>query len=327
MFIHYGLALPQSLATPTVTNVINTCTEHIHVQNNLKTNMAHVTYAVALKAPKGRLVQCISSSSSTWTFDPKVDIDGWVTTQLTKFDWTGWLLYNDEAPEGETELDGGHCKGILAWNDTTLGWMIHSVPKWPSSFGKSIPPIPPPQCEYGQSFVWLTLPVSRRDDIVAQIRLMQAHAYCVYDSKRSFAYRDPTTRQAAPPPTHQFASIQLSDVVYHVAKHSTWGKDIFQDGIVPLFGGSKCTTETWSRPSQPPTRDVSRVAMVSWAKPAIRYTEEQDHSKWAVSLDKTDPWVYIGDINAMLSQFHRGGGGVVIKDLDLWKAMSSLVSS
>ena len=291
--------------------------------------MAGLTYAVALKAPKGKLVQYISSSSSSskWTFDPKVDIDAWVTTQLTKFNWSGWLLYNDEAPEGEPELTGGHCKGILAWNDTTLGWMIHSVPKWPADFGKSIPPIPPGECKYGQSFAWLTLPVSRRDDVLAQIRLMQAHAYCMYDSQGKVVYREPTTREAAPPPAVQFAAIQLSDVVSHVAKHSKWGKDLFQDGIVPHFGGSKWETETWSRPPQPPTKDVTRVTMVSWVKPAISYSDEQDHSKWAVSLDKKNPLTYIGDINAMLTQFHRGGGGLVIKDSNLWKAMSSLVSS
>ena len=295
-------------------------------------NMAHnlgVSYAVALKAPEGRLVQCTSSSSSTWTFDPKVDIDGWITTQLTKFAWTGWFLYNDEAPKElheEVQLDGGHCKGILAWNDTTLGWMIHSVPKWPAVIGETIPLIPPAECLYGQSFAWLTLPVSWRDDVLAQLRLMQAHAYCVYDSQGSFTYRDPTTRQAAPPPAVQFATIQLSNAVSHVAKHSKWGKDLFQDGIVPLFGG-KWQTETWSRPPQPPTKDVTRVTMVSWAKPVIRYATAHDHSKWAVSLDKKNPCTYIGDINAMSSQFHRGGGGVVIKDLNLWKAMSSLVSS
>eukprot|EP00731_Ephydatia_muelleri_P009051 Em0004g1389a len=295
-----------------------------------------LTYAVALKAPKlkgnkassGRLVQCTSSSSSTWTFDPKVDIDGWVTTQLTKFNWTDWFLYNDEAPDRVTpESHGGHCKGILAWNDTTLGWMIHSVPKWPAVIGETIPLIPAAECEYGQSFAWLTLPVSRRDDVLAQIRLMQAHAYCVHDSQGSFTYREPHPRHAAPPPARSFVVIQLSDVVSHVAKHSKWEKDLFQDGIVPLFGGAKWETETWSRPHPHPTKDVTGVKMVSWAKPAISYNNEQDHSKWAISLDKKKPWTYIGDINATSSQFHRGGGGVVIKDLNLWKAMSSLVSS
>lgn len=294
--------------------------------------MAGLSYSVALKAPSGRLAQYISSASksSAWTYDPKLDIDGWLSAQLTKYEWTGWLLYNDQPPEGAAELSGGHCKGILAWNDTTLGWMIHSVPKWPSVFGKSIPLIPPAECVYGQSFAWLTLPVSKRDEIVDHIRLMQAHPYCVSDSKGSFAFREPTTRQAAPPPANQFTVIPLSDSVTHVAKHSKWGKDLFQDGIVPLLGGSKCKTETWSRPQQPPTEDVTRVKLVSWAakvKPAISYNDEQDHSKWAVSVDKENPWIYVGDINAMLTQFHRGGGGVVIKDLNLWRAMTSLIKA
>lgn len=291
--------------------------------------MAHndSSYAVALKAPKGRLVQYISSTTGTWTFDPKVDIDGWVTSQLTASSWKGWLLYNDEPPDGEVQFSGGHCKGILAWNDTTLGWMIHSVPKWPSTIGKTVPPIPPAECEYGQSFAWLTYPISKRHDVVAHIRLMQAHAYCVKDDDGSFAYRDPTTREAAPPPSQLFVDTQLSDATIHVAKHSKWGKDLFQDGIVPLLGGSKCKTETWSRPAQPATKDAARVKFVSWTTRPITYSNEQDHSKWAISLDKKNPWTYVGDINAMLTQFHRGGGGIVIKDINLWQAMSSIISA
>lgn len=42
----------------------------------------------------------------------------------------------------------------------------------------------------------------------------------------------------------------------------------------------------------------------------VKYTESQDHSKWAVSTDKDI--LFIGDLNRMTSQKKRGGGGIII---------------
>jgi deoxyribonuclease-2 len=55
------------------------------------------------------------------------------------------------------------------------------------------------------------------------------------------------------------------------------------------------------------------------------YVEQQDHSKWAVSDSAEDPWVFVGDINRMPSQHHRGGGGVVIRDAALWRAFTAMI--
>lgn len=284
--------------------------------------MVDVEFTVALKAPRGTHAQFTGSAYDGWQYDARFDINAWLASQLNADDWTGWVLYNDEPPGEAERSGGGHCKGIVAWTEEKVGWMIHSVPKWPDTFGtEQLPEIRPAECEYGQSFVWLTLPIQSRDDILGQIRLMQAHVYEDTHSQHK-------PRQRAPTADKQLQTIQLSQNVFHIGKHSKWGMDLYEDGIVPVFKGN-WVTETWSRPGQPPTKRVGRVGRVRWARPspAITYNDDMDHSKWAVSCGKKSNhmYSYIGDINAMESQFHRGGGGVVIRDANLWKALSDLI--
>ena len=56
----------------------------------------------------------------------------------------------------------------------------------------------------------------------------------------------------------------------------------------------------------------------------FQYKESQDHSKWAVS-DKE--WYWVGDLNRMTSQFHRGGGGFIGTDEYIANAFRSLIKN
>ena len=57
------------------------------------------------------------------------------------------------------------------------------------------------------------------------------------------------------------------------------------------------------------------------------YKYTKDHSKWAVSQDQENPWVFIGDINRQgpHSQWLRGGGGVALKNKSLWTFFSNII--
>ena len=48
----------------------------------------------------------------------------------------------------------------------------------------------------------------------------------------------------------------------------------------------------------------------------LRYT--MDHAKWGISAESTSPWVCIGDINRMQSQFMRGGQTTCFQNEHLW---------
>ena len=230
------------------------------------------TFAVALKAPKGRKAIHFDSviENDVWHHD--IDIDGWVNQRLQSSSWRGHILYNDEEPAGgEAHSSGGHCKGIVVWNEDKLGWLVHSVPKWPCALGD---PIPHSELEYGQSFIWVLLPADRLPNVVSRLQLMQAHVYRAVEYAYSPHHKTPTTK---------YDVWDLFPGAQHVAKHAHWGRDLYEDGLADLMGGG-CDTETWSRPGQPPSARAGRVAAVRWGD-GTAYDEERDHSKWAVSRD------------------------------------------
>ena len=55
------------------------------------------------------------------------------------------------------------------------------------------------------------------------------------------------------------------------------------------------------------------------------WKETQDHSKWAIGINKY--WVCVGDINRQHGQLSRGGGTYCRYDKSLWTAFQSLVQS
>jgi hypothetical protein len=75
--------------------------------------------------------------------------------------WTGWICYNDEPPDASGIRGGvtfGHCKGVLTWSPTKLGWLVHSMPAWPARFSdRELSAFAPSGIRCGQSFVWLDM--------------------------------------------------------------------------------------------------------------------------------------------------------------------------
>ncbi|PIO65012.1 hypothetical protein TELCIR_13339 [Teladorsagia circumcincta] len=52
----------------------------------------------------------------------------------------------------------------------------------------------------------------------------------------------------------------------------------------------------------------------------FKYTK--DHSKLARSADSTRPWVCIGDVNRMTTQYIRGGGTTCLSSTFVWQAFN-----
>lgn len=68
------------------------------------------------------------------------------------------MLYNDEPPEYLTSFELGHTKGAILADSDTGFWLIHSVPKFPTSPGKHQQySYPETGLIYGQSFLCITL--------------------------------------------------------------------------------------------------------------------------------------------------------------------------
>ena len=277
-----------------------------------------MSWKVCLKEPNGRRAQGVDMGQDAWS--PVPCIDTWLQDRIASAKWSGWMLYNDEPYGHEPNSGGGHCKGMVLWNDASLAWLIHSAPCWPCSFdGATVSPLDVKETHFGQSFIWLALPRSLLPEVMSQLALMQAD---VYQSVGT----DFTPAKRAPAPAGRLKTIALADGIKHVAKHVKWGLDIYEDALCPQFGGS-CVAETWLRPPCPATEHVVDAENLAWPGTGVTYHESEDHSKWACSTSDSPPWVAIGDINRMTSQHHRGGGAAVLTDPALWKLFSGLILS
>jgi deoxyribonuclease-2 len=266
-----------------------------------------VTIHVVLKLPHGQKGLLYHNGA----FVPMESVQDWVQS-LYSFGWTGWTAYNDDTTVTNKKTKG-HCKGVVTWNASKIGWLIHSVPHFPTEITtSSISPILPSELIYGQSFVYLEMPYSKEglETILKQIEWMDANLFLQYNM---------------PVPTSYFSATEIkkmiiSPTIDHYSKPSHYVLDIYGEHLCEL-DKSTWYVETWRRGSaiQAVTPNLHDVKTLGWF--AVNYKESQDHSKWAVCKN----CVWIGDLNRMESQMKRGGGGVVIRDAKMVKAFRGLI--
>lgn len=275
------------------------------------------SWSIAIKAPLSRNYQTISNGlNKKFVFGS--DIDEWIQQKIGKSDFI--IAYNDQPPNDIKPIFGskGHCKGVFMWNKNKIYWLIHSVPLWPiisirKDGSLDISKIPDSQCEYGQSFIWITIPNigNTLNDLLYQIAHIDAKIYLNFSTIKFDKFKV----------TNKVSVVDLGKSVSHVGKGSKWGKDIFGDDLCYRFG--KCYVETWMRPGIEETEDVKYVRRIKWN--GNSYNHGQDHSKLAFSQNEKKPWIFIGDINYQKSQASHGGGGIVIVNRKLWKKFQKII--
>lgn len=267
-------------------------------------------YNVALKLIHG--VKCIVYDHRQKDFVVKDDIHTWIYDCFRGKTIKHYINYNDEHKD-KVSSSGGHCKGCIAWNDTEVYWLVHSVPKFMVHFDNdgqiNIPDtvIAASEQIYGQSFVFAT--VFSLDGILSHVAAMHP-------------FVDLNTSNAELPKvdTMILSAVSLSSVLEHIAKPPSVHIDIFSEYIQLRYGGIwRC--ETWRRGHYCPERNEVIDNSTVRVKNEIVYSSSHDHSKYACN-DKDK--VYIGDLNRMTTQYHRGGGGFIITDAGLAAAIREL---
>lgn len=237
-----------------------------------------------------------------------VDINMQLAAWLDMSTASGWYLYNDEPPYGAQLSRGGHAKGIIVWSETsrTLVWLLHSVPRWPCSL--TLDPIPAAASTYGHSFYCLTTiytPALVRA-IHHQLEIMHAH---VYDC------RDVQPVVHADRLLVSLHRLVLGNVT-HVAKAPSLHIDVF-DAVTtdPVIAQSWRALSPRGCSALGPTERVRDTDHVQCG--SVVWHTSQDQSKWSTS----GTTVFVSDLNRTASQLHRGGGGFVIGDRGLARAL------
>jgi len=282
------------------------------------------TYNVALKAPRSFKYQHSSYNTHKWI--PGDNINVWLRNLYVDKGFTKWMLYNDqvsfEPHEKQPYIDlistrnDGHCKGIVAWNEKTISWLVHSVPDYPQVFNENyISEIPKSKIIYGQSFAHIYVPYDDAliDNIQNQLHIMHANMFisnCYDEYKEKYKKKEREIKK----------TISISKNINHIAKSKKFNDDIYENYLMKEFCENNniddhCLCQTWIRGHKyDKSNVVKHVKNVKWTHDDTEYNLNNDHSKWCISQIDDAKWVYIGDINRMTSQKNRGGGGFIISD-------------
>ncbi|VDL63974.1 unnamed protein product [Nippostrongylus brasiliensis] len=252
------------------------------------------------------------------------------------------LMYNDEPYNGTSSLmdmlssnrvratvQFGHTKGTMFFDNKSGIWLIHSVPKFPPPNSYSYPTS---GHDYGQTMWCLSFPYSQLGNIATQLYFNKPD---IYSSAlpTSMASEYPTLakvvagkyQQGEPHSSVITLTTSGGASFLSFAKTNEFNNDLY-DGLVAPTLKADLIAETWRRGSEVPlscsqtyhTNDALTVKVGTTTE--FKYTK--DHSKMAVSTDATKPWVCIGDINRMTSQYVRGGGTTCLSSSFLWKAFN-----
>jgi deoxyribonuclease-2 len=270
-------------------------------------------YEIILKVPHG--IKCFQINDTSTAWEQNENINNSLKNLYKNITLDHWVVYNDETPE-KTVGTGAHAKGILAWNNDTITWLIHSVPKFPLTFyGTSdFPDIHHSELEYGQSFIFIRFGIEHLENILTQLFIMHPTVYIsnINYEKYKKLHKQKTSN-----------IYKINDRIHHVSKSPDFHKDLYEDIVLPKFGGC-CYTETWVRGHQcTDTNQCKMICKMNW-NDTIVYSYTHDHSKFCYS---ENGWVMVGDINRMVTQFKRGGGGVILHDknmVELFKKITQI---
>jgi len=241
-------------------------------------------------------------------------------------------MYNDEWPSGDTSFTLGHTKGAAAFDKTSGFWMIHSVPKFPHGDAYSYPST---GAKYGQAFLCVTYKYAQLGDVGKQLFFNEPYIY-EKALPAAFAKDFPVLDQlikgeATPSPFSNTATLVSSGGVSLIsfAKSKKWGHELYADLVAPTLK-KNLIAETWQNGKGNTGKNcslsyhVTNAAQISLADD-ITFSILDDHSKWAVSDEKSGGFICIGDINRQFGQIRRGGGTVCMQDAKVWKAFRNSI--
>mmetsp|Transcript_24679 Transcript_24679/g.29061 ORF Transcript_24679/g.29061 Transcript_24679/m.29061 type:complete len:362 (-) Transcript_24679:186-1271(-) len=254
----------------------------------------------------------------------------------------GWTLFNDEKPDGSTSGNRGHIKGGAAFDSKGGFFLDHSVPRWPPVQSDTYV-FPDNEATYAQSFICISVDNTNMDIVMNQWAYTYPNWYSTYlPDSLSDVYEDLSTivggYHVKEEPWTSIATVQTLDglSLQYITKYSTWGEDFYEDLVAPTLNVD-LKTETWQDgsgklPSYCSEADggtydytVLNAQYINLGS-GISFKETKDHSKFAVSMDESTPWVCIGDNNRSSGQEKRAGGSLCFQDASVWKAYNATIT-
>jgi len=247
----------------------------------------------------------------------------------------GWVMYNDDYPNGGNPSNKGHSKGVVAFDRTGGYWLVHSIPRFPQPYSAGGFQFPNEERIYGQTFLCLSLDLDNVDLVGGQFFYTWPG---VYDSNmpKSLTNRLPSIQSVINGYTLRGPVSNISEITtlalnsfFSFAKTARWGQDLYEYLVCPYIKGGLMLM-TWMRPYLgsfcPPEYTYPNLNINTISFGDIQFGETKDHSKWGISTDAKSAWVCIGDINHMTSQNSRSGGTVCFQNKQVYNTFKNLIS-
>ncbi|XP_068209876.1 deoxyribonuclease-2-alpha [Palaemon carinicauda] len=246
------------------------------------------------------------------------------------------IMYNDEFPNGTKSFTKGHTKGVFVMTQSGGFWLVHSVPLYPPSpeDGYSYPSS---GHHYGQIMLCISLPVEEAENIGGQLIQNEPFIYAS-SMPTSLVERFPTLKKVIDGehveslPWYRITQLKSKQgkTFTSFAKYRKYNQDLYAGLVAPVLE-TNLVVETWRNGPEPlpsscnSTYKVENAESILVRAASTSFSTHKDHSKWAVATEPDQPYVCIGDINRMESQFHRAGGTVCMWSLSIWHRFHNLV--
>lgn len=247
-----------------------------------------------------------------------------------------YVAYNDQPPPGYNGTRSGHCKGVVLFDSSTGVWLLHSVPRFLEGIGTGRYSFPESGRENAQLLMCITFPSSELDAIGKHLRMEYANVYAK-GSPQSLLDRHPQMGLLF---KDSFIRGRGQDLLVRnitgasnlrllsVAKRATFEQDIYAAVLTGLVRDD-LVVQSWRNGAGDKlpancsrSYTVTHADLVKLSLPerrSITFKTEEDHSKWAVAVDR--PVFCIASMNRMESQLRRGGEAVCIEDSLLGKLL------
>nr|XP_045617204.1 deoxyribonuclease-2-alpha-like isoform X2 [Procambarus clarkii] len=249
-----------------------------------------------------------------------------------------FIMYNDEFPNGTKSFTKGHTKGVVVMTAQGGFWLVHSVPKYP----------PPPEdgytypssaVRYGQTMLCISLSSDQSHSLGWQLLQNNPFIYAsnMPETLSSQFFVLLKVMQGERPqvsPWYRVAALTSvgGKAFTSFAKYKKYDQDLYASLVAPMLK-TNIVVESWRNGPQPlpsscnTTYTVENVENVSARAASTSFTTHHDHSKWVVASEPDKPYVCIGDINRMETQFERAGGTVCMQSLSIWHRFHNLVQA
>lgn len=235
-------------------------------------------------------------------------------------DDVGWLMYNDQLPDN-THDTYAHAKGVVGFDAEEGFWLVHSVPRFPMALS-SAPTyyFPDDEIKNGQSFLCVNYDIAVFDTISKLFIINKPYVF-EQNFPDKFETILPNMKIVLDKKWNTIPTATTVDIISKkgntfsaYAKNLQWNQDLYE-GIVSPTLGLGLLVQTWREgplPTLMPTfctpnytyDSINILSMQAYDPKStiVSWSYTKDHSKWAIT-QSGNPYVCIGDINRMYSQY------------------------